>query len=284
MARYGTRYYPVSRAESGAFPERIFRSEAVRVVFIVHDSRVSDPLHDLVNDWKRHEKPLARLHGISEAVLDFQVKPDAPKKTVQQVFELRPVDIAELVRRNDLHVREKECRVQLSVRNPGFDIAAGDADLVDHVSCAAICGWLRLAPQNIDRAAFVPSVIRRVEERSGVGVGDAPAQPRPCRARWNERSRTSLSVPLSKMTRSRAFLRPVVSCPEFLADLSDIGFLAAEDEKLALLNFGLRLKLDAVLAHARFEILLHLSEKRLEAVEILAGRTVGDFLGDRRAV
>ena len=50
-----------------------------------------------------------------------------------------------------------------------------------------------------------------------------------------------LSVPLSKITRSRASVRPCC-VREILAHLGDIGLLTADNEERALLDFGLQLE------------------------------------------
>ncbi|GJE70739.1 hypothetical protein CHKEEEPN_2280 [Methylorubrum podarium] len=64
---------------------------------------------------------------------------------------------------------------------------------------------------------------------------------------------------------------------ELFAHFRDIGGLAANDEELALLDFGHRLE-GPRLAHAGVEVFPDLGEQRLESLEVLAKRAVGDFL------
>ena len=87
-----------------------------------------------------------------------------------------------------------------------------------------------------------------------------------------------LSVPLSKITRRRASVRPCC-VREDLAHLGDVGLLAADDEQRARLDLGLAARSGRVCADAAIELLLHLLEQRLELVEVLAFLAVGDFLG-----
>ena len=70
----------------------------------------------------------------------------------------------------------------------------------------------------------------------------------------------------------------VVFGHELVAELRDISDLTADDEKFALLDLGCPLEL-ARLPRTLVELLLDLSEKRLEAVEILARRAIGNFFG-----
>ena len=66
---------------------------------------------------------------------------------------------------------------------------------------------------------------------------------------------------------------------ELLADFGDIGLLAAEDEKLARLDLGALLISfeQAGFPYAGFDFFLHLIEKRLELLEVLARRPGGDL-------
>ena len=86
-----------------------------------------------------------------------------------------------------------------------------------------------------------------------------------------------LSVPLSKITRRRASVRPwafVKTSPIF----GDIGFLAADNKPAT--RPDLRLQLEwARLPDAALDLLLHLLKQRLEAIEVLAFLAIGDFLG-----
>ena len=112
MARFGA-FYLVSRRSPVSLPRTNFpqRSRA-GIVFIVHDSHVSDPLHNLINNRHRYKKPLTRLHGISKSVGDLEVQSGCAEEPVKQCLELRPVDVAQLVSRNHLHFSEQERRVE----------------------------------------------------------------------------------------------------------------------------------------------------------------------------
>jgi hypothetical protein len=86
-----------------------------------------------------------------------------------------------------------------------------------------------------------------------------------------------LSVPLSKITRKRASVRPC-ALTEYLVHrrhrLSD-----RRHEPRAGADFRFQLEFARFHADPAFKVALHLLEQRLERLEILALVAVGDFLG-----
>src|SRR3546814_10750869 len=102
--------------------------------------RISDWSSDVcssdlnIYDKHRHEEPFARDDRIAEAVLDLDVEPRRIEDVVDQVFELHAVDVVERVGGDDLHVRQQKGRVQSGIGDALGDIAAGDADLVQHLA------------------------------------------------------------------------------------------------------------------------------------------------------
>lgn len=130
----------------------LYKTGTLRIVDISGDRAVLDLLHRVVDHEQRHKKPFARDDWVAEPVLDLDVEPGRVEDTMDQVFELAAADVEQLVGCHDLHVRQKEGRVQLGVGNTLGDIAAGDADLVNEVAVGGDNGIVRLATQDIDGA------------------------------------------------------------------------------------------------------------------------------------
>jgi hypothetical protein len=63
------------------------------VVDIFGNRAIFYPLNGLVDDEQWDKEPLARDHRISKTVLDLDIKPRRIEDAVDEVFELRPVDI-----------------------------------------------------------------------------------------------------------------------------------------------------------------------------------------------
>jgi hypothetical protein len=98
-----------------------------RVIDVARDRPVLDLLHSLIDDKQRHQKPLAWHHRIAEPVLDLDVEAGGLEDAVDQVLELRAVDVEELVGRDDRDIREKEGRLGFTARkviNPAFSASA----------------------------------------------------------------------------------------------------------------------------------------------------------------
>lgn len=72
---------------------------------------------------------------------------------MNQVFKLCPIDIGQMVCRNNFHVGEKKSRVKLGIGNPLRDVAAGHTYFVKHVTMGSDGRIGGLAAQDIDRAA-----------------------------------------------------------------------------------------------------------------------------------
>ena len=50
---------------------------------------ILNPPHDLVDDRKRDEKPLAGLDRVAEAIRDFDLEASGTEKAMQQVLQPR---------------------------------------------------------------------------------------------------------------------------------------------------------------------------------------------------
>ena len=72
---------------------------------------------------------------------------------MENVFQLNPIDVEELVRCNNIHVGHKERRVQLRVGEARPNLATRDTDLMQDLSIGGNYRMVGFATQNIDRAA-----------------------------------------------------------------------------------------------------------------------------------
>src|ERR1700730_17705452 len=69
---------------ASGFPQRC----SFTIILELNDRMILNPLHDLVDRRKGHQKPLARLHRISKTVFDRQVKTRWREKAMQEIIEL----------------------------------------------------------------------------------------------------------------------------------------------------------------------------------------------------
>ena len=95
---------------------------------------------------------------------------------MEQVLQLGPVDVEQLVSRNDFDLSQQVGRVGSRLRNPCLDRAAGNADLVDQVAVRRDFGMIGFATQNIDRPAF-QIVLRLTPPKSGPAEGAVTRRP-----------------------------------------------------------------------------------------------------------
>src|SRR5687768_13608900 len=72
---------------------------------------------------------------------------------MEHILQLRPVHLVELIRSDNLHIREQIGCVQLGVRYPPRNISARDSDLVDEVPLRRDLGMIGLAPEDIHSPA-----------------------------------------------------------------------------------------------------------------------------------
>jgi hypothetical protein len=70
----------------------------VRVVGILSDRAVPDPLDGLIDHEQRNEEPLVRNDTLSEAILDLDVEARQAEDPVDQILK-RAVDVVEHARR-----------------------------------------------------------------------------------------------------------------------------------------------------------------------------------------
>ena len=144
LRHFRTRTEP--RQDGQADPDRQALSQAARrlplgaqkrcrlwIISVIGNRSVLDPFDGFVDDEKRNQEPFTRDNRLPEAILDLDVEARGTEDAVDQVFKLGPVDVGELVGRDDLHVRHEECRVEPSVGDPSRDVAAGHADLVQNI-------------------------------------------------------------------------------------------------------------------------------------------------------
>lgn len=111
---------------------------------------------------KRYEKPFARSHRFAETVANLDVVGCVRKKSMDQLFELRPIDVEELVFCDDFNACEQIGRIILRSRNTLSDTAAGHTNLVYQLAMLGNGGMIGFAAQNVYRPAFEIVVLRLV--------------------------------------------------------------------------------------------------------------------------
>ena len=135
------------------------------VVDVIDDCSVFDLFDHLVDDEQRHEEPFARDDGVTEAIFDLDVQFGRFKKPMQQVFELRAVDIGKVVGGHDLDISHQKCRVEFSVGKTLVHIATGDADFMDDIPMFLNHRVFGLASQDVDRSAGDIALLHLVREQ-----------------------------------------------------------------------------------------------------------------------
>jgi len=74
-----------------------------RVIDIASDRPIPDPAYRLIDCRKRDEEPLTGLYRFTEAVLDRQIELFWSEYLVEEVLQLDPVDVRELIRRYNIN-------------------------------------------------------------------------------------------------------------------------------------------------------------------------------------
>ena len=126
---------------------------------------VTDPLDHLTDRRQRDQIPLLRLYWVAEAIFNRQIQTRLHQNAMQEVLQLRPVDVEKLVRGDDLDVREEIGAIKGSVSNTRLYIAPGHADLVDQLAVGGDIRMIRFAAQNINCAALQVVIIGRITKK-----------------------------------------------------------------------------------------------------------------------
>ena len=72
---------------------RLHQPRRRRVIYVLGNCLVLDALDHFVHNKNGNEKPLARLDGNAEAILDFNIQLDGIENAMNHVFELDSVDV-----------------------------------------------------------------------------------------------------------------------------------------------------------------------------------------------
>ena len=71
---------------------------------------IADARHNLINYSEGNEKPLARFHRVAKAIVDREIERSPGEHLMDQTFKLRPVDVEQLVSRNNIDPGQQICR------------------------------------------------------------------------------------------------------------------------------------------------------------------------------
>src|ERR1051325_3109868 len=154
----GTRYAQapvpsgVGSAASHPHVRDLHQFRGLGVVDVFSDRPILDTADGFVDDEERHQEPLPRPDGITEAVGDPYVQLRSIENAVDEIFELHAVDAVEGVRRDDLNLCQQKGRVEAGAGDTGFNLGTGDPNLVQYVPVGGDHGVVGLAPQDVDGA------------------------------------------------------------------------------------------------------------------------------------
>src|ERR1035437_9258705 len=104
-----------------------------RVIDHIRDGTITDTPNCFVNHMKRNEKPLPWPHRVSEAIWDGEIKLCCQEDAVKEVFQLRAIDLGQLVARHHLNVRQEIGGVVCRIGDSVFHLSTSNADLVDQL-------------------------------------------------------------------------------------------------------------------------------------------------------
>lgn len=92
---------------------------------------------------------------MSETIRNGEIKLCCQEDAVKETFQLRAIDVSQLVARDDFNGRQQIGGVVCRIGDSGFHLSASDTDLVNQLTMVCNKGVIRPTPQHIDRAAFV---------------------------------------------------------------------------------------------------------------------------------
>ena len=101
------------------------------VIHIVDDRSIPDALHRFVDHEQGDHEPLPRNDRAPEAIPDLYVKPGGLENAMDQVLQLRLIDVEKFVGRNDVYIGHQIGRLQSRASDPLLHAHGGDANLVN---------------------------------------------------------------------------------------------------------------------------------------------------------
>src|SRR6266404_5013079 len=102
----------------------------LRVVSETRNRTVSDFIDHLIDHEERNKKPLARDNGISETVLNLDIKTRWVKYPVDQLFQLRAADVVQFVSGDHFDICHQKRRLEPRTRDALSDVLICHADLM----------------------------------------------------------------------------------------------------------------------------------------------------------
>ncbi len=111
---------------------------------------------------------------LTQSVVNCDVEAGGREDAVNHVLKLCAAEIRKSVSGDDLDIRHEKCRIETRLHKPPRNIAAGNADLVEHLTMRGDGGIIRVAPDDIDRSGDEVVIFRFIcEERSSGEIGDS---------------------------------------------------------------------------------------------------------------
>ena len=129
-----------------------------------------------IDHEERNKEPFARDDRLPETILDLDVEPGRAEDAMDQVLKPGAVDVVQLVGGDDLDVGHQKRRIEPGIGDPPRNVAAGDADLVQHVAMGRDDRMIGFAAQHIDDAACLVPFFVLIGE-SGPAEGSVIRRP-----------------------------------------------------------------------------------------------------------
>ena len=83
---------------------------------------------------------------------------------MEQILQLRSIDVGQLVGRHNVYAGKQIGCVILRASDAGLNLSACDTDLVNQFAMLSNVGMIGLAPQHVNRAAFDVVWLQRIAE------------------------------------------------------------------------------------------------------------------------
>jgi hypothetical protein len=113
-----------------------------------------------VHHKNRNEEPFARDHWIAEPIFDFDVQPRGVENPMDNVFQLRSVNVVKFIGGDDFHIGHKEGRIKFRVRNAPPNVPAGYPDLVKNITVADVVAKIEKHQKEL-KDSYAPEIVKQ---------------------------------------------------------------------------------------------------------------------------